>query len=201
MYITQKDIEVSQGETTNIFFRYIDSFGNGIDLEEFTAMLAFKRFPTSEKLILLVTHEMVVHGGEFGEFTTSGFAGVGNSQVNVDSDISSLTGGILFQIDKQSMAYVPVGRNFYEVSIINGQNVQKIFEGRVDVRPDYVRIEGLSVSPLPVGGTNYTVGSEPPTLAQEGDRWWNTEISAEFVYLPIAEGGGFIWVQTSGGMG
>lgn len=202
MTIKQKDIEVSQGETTTLFFKNVDSYGNGIDLTGQKAILAIKRYPTSSKLMLLITDTSVINGGQQGEFTSSGYGGTGGSYVNQDSLGSSLTGGIRFSVDKQSMTYVPHGRHFYEVSLRNGAIVDRLFEGRIDVRAQYVNINetgiGITAS-LPNLGTTYYVGSTAPTGAElnEGDRWWNTEISAEFVYLPVVAGGSYTWVQVS----
>jgi len=201
MIINQKDIEVSQGETTTLFFKNIDSYGNGIDLTGQKAILAIKRYPTSGKLMLLVTDTTVVNGGQYGEFTSSGYAGTGGSYINQSATGSSLTGGIRFSIDKQSMTYVPHGRHFYEVSLRKGDTVDRLFEGRIDVRAQFVDISsgGIGVTAAPPSfATNYYVGSVAPTgQLNEGDRWWNTEISAEFVYLPVGTGGSYAWVQIS----
>jgi len=203
MTISQKDIEVSQGETTALFFKQIDSYGNGIDLTGNKAIFAIKRYPTSNKLMLLVTDTAVINGGELGEFTSSGYAGSGNTVVNEDTDGNSLTGGVSVFVDKDSMSRIPEGRHFYELSLINGNLVDRIFEGRVDVRSQYVGISdsgvGVTAAP-PSSSQDYYIGSSAPSGAgvSEGDRWWNTEISAEFVYLPVGGSGNYAWVQISG---
>jgi len=203
MTISQKDIEVSQGETTALFFKQIDSYGNGIDLTGNKAIFAIKRYPTSNKLMLLVTDVSVIHGGYIGEFGNVGYGGNGGSVVNEDLDGNSLTGGIVFSIDKDSMTRVPSGRHFYEVSLLNGGNVDRVFEGRVDVRPQYLAISDAGIG-ITAGSDlslfNYYFGSTAPDSAEvsEGDRWWNTEISAEFVYLPVGGPGNYSWVQISG---
>lgn len=203
MTIKQKDIEVSQGETTALFFKEIDSYGNGLDLTGDKAIFAIKRYPTSNKLMLLVTDTAVIHGGDFGEFTTVGYVGSGNTVVNQDTLGNSLTGGISIFVDKNSMSRVPSGRHFYELSLLNGGIVDRIFEGRVDVRAQYVSISdsgvGITSSP-PTTTQEYYVSSTAPVGASvtEGDRWWNTEISAEFVYLPVGGPGNYAWLQVSG---
>jgi len=203
MTIAQKDIEVSQGETTALFFKQIDSYGNGIDLTGQKAIFAIKRYPTSNKFMLLVTDTYVYNGGELGEFTTVGYLGSGNTVVNQDTNGNSLTGGISIFIDKDSMSRVPSGRHFYELSLLDGDSVDKAFEGRVDVRAQFLVISdgGIGItSASPSGQQGYYVGTEPPTGfgVTEGDRWWNTEISAEFVYLPVGGPGNYAWVQISG---
>ena len=203
MTIAQKDIEVSQGETTALFFKQIDSYGNGIDLTGQKAIFAIKRYPTSNKLMLLVTDTAVINGGDLGEFTTIGYVGSGNTIVNEDTDGNSLTGGISVFVDKDSMSRVPSGRHFYELSLISGNLVDRIFEGRVDVRAQFVAISdggvGITSAP-PSNQQNYYVSNTAPSGAgvSEGDRWWNTEISAEFVYLPVGGPGNYAWVQISG---
>jgi hypothetical protein len=203
MTIAQKDIEVSQGETTALFFKQIDSYGNGIDLTGQKAIFAIKRYPTRNKLMLLVTDTAVINGGELGEFTTSGYAGSGNTVVNQDTNAASVTGGISIFVDKDSMSRIPSGRHFYELSLINGSFVDRVFEGRVDVRAQFVAISNSGVgvtSAPPTNEQNYYIGTEAPIGASvgEGDRWWNTEISAEFVYLPVGGPGNYAWVQISG---
>jgi hypothetical protein len=203
MTIAQKDIEVSQGETTALFFKQIDSYGNGIDLTGKKAIFAIKRYPTSNKMMLLVTDTAVINGGDLGEFTTAGYAGSGDTIVNQDTNGNSLTGGVSVFVDKDSMSRVPSGRHFYELSLINGNLVDRIFEGRVDVRAQFVAISdggvGITSAP-PSSQQNYYVSSTAPSGAgvSEGDRWWNTEISAEFVYLPIGGPGNYAWLQVSG---
>ena len=203
MTIKQKDIEVSQGETTALFFKEIDSYGNGLDLTGDKAIFAIKRYPTSNKLMLLVTDTAVINGGEMGEFTTAGYAGIGITQVNEDTSGNSLTGGISVFVDKDSMSRIPSGRHFYELSLLTGNLVDRVFEGRVDVRAQYLGISdtrtGITAAP-PSNQQNYYVSSTAPSGAgvSEGDRWWNTEISAEFVYLPIGGPGNYAWVQISG---
>jgi hypothetical protein len=203
MTIAQKDIEVSQGETTALFFKQIDSYGNGIDLTGKKAIFAIKRYPTSNKMMLLVTDTTVINGGDLGEFTTIGYVGSGNTIVNEDINGNSLTGGVSVFVDKDSMSRVPSGRHFYELSLINGNLVDRIFEGRVDVRAQFVAISdggvGITSAP-PSSQQNYYVSSTAPSGAgvSEGDRWWNTEISAEFVYLPIGGPGNYAWLQVSG---
>lgn len=203
MTIKQKDIEVSQGETTALFFKEIDSYGNGLDLTGDKAIFAIKRYPTSNKLMLLVTDTSVVHGGSFGEFTTIGYIGSGNTVVNQDTLGNSLTGGISIFVDKNSMSRVPSGRHFYELSLLNGGIVDRIFEGRVDVRAQYVSISDSGVSITgsdPITTPEYYFSATAPSGADvsEGDRWWNTEISAEFVYIPVGGPGNYAWVQVSG---
>ena len=119
MTIARKDIEVSQGETTALFFKYVDSYGNGIDLTGNKAILAIKRYPTSNKLMLLVTDTSVVHGGDSGEFINAGFAGTGNSVVNQDTDGNTVTGGMSFFVDSDSMSFIPSGRQFYQISLVD----------------------------------------------------------------------------------
>lgn len=203
MTIAQKDIEVSQGETTALFFKQIDSYGNGIDLTGQKAIFAIKRYPTSNKLMLLVTDTSVIHGGYLGEFTTIGYVGSGNTVVNEDTNGNSLTGGISIFVDKDSMSRVPYGKYFYELSLRNGGLVDRVFEGRVDVRAQFVSISdsGIGVtSSTPINTQEYYFSSTAPSGADvtEGDRWWNTEISAEFVYLPVGGPGNYAWVQVSG---
>ena len=133
MTIARKDIEVSQGETTALFFKYVDSYGNGIDLTGNKAILAIKRYPTSNKLMLLVTDTSVVHGGDSGEFINAGFAGTGNSVVNQDTDGNTVTGGMSFFVDSDSMSFIPSGRQFYQISLVDengGIVVDRVFEGR-----------------------------------------------------------------------
>jgi len=203
MTIAQKDIEVSQGETTALFFKQIDSYGNGIDLTGKKAIFAIKRYPTSNKMMLLVTDTAVINGGDLGEFTTAGYAGSGDTIVNQDTNGNSLTGGVSVFVDKDSMSRIPSGRHFYELSLISGNLVDRIFEGRVDVRAQFVAISdggvGITSAP-PSSQQNYYVSSTAPSGAgvSEGDRWWNTEISAEFVYLPIGGPGNYAWLQVSG---
>lgn len=203
MTIKQKDIEVSQGETTSLFFKEIDSYGNGLDLTGDKAIFAIKRYPTSNKLMLLVTDTSVIHGGSLGEFTTIGYVGSGNTVVNQDTLGNSLTGGVSVFVDKNSMSRIPSGRHFYELSLLNGGIVDRIFEGRVDVRAQYVSISDSGVSITgsdPISTLEYYFSSTAPSGADvtEGDRWWNTEISAEFVYLPVGGPGNYAWVQVSG---
>ena len=203
-----KDIELSQGEDTEIFFKYIDSYGNGIDLTGNNAVLAIKRYPASPKMMLLVTNTSVIHGGDFGEFTTEGYLGSGHSEVNVDLNDNSLTGGIVFNVNKTSMSYLPSGRHFYEVSTFtrgaSGEisTVKRLIEGGVDIRQQFFSIPGLSIQAtlLEEPTLSYYFGPTAPTgELTVGDRWWNTDLGAEFVYVPIEEGGEASWVQAAGG--
>ena len=132
----EKNIELVRGDSTPLFFRCVDNYGNGIDLDSNNASLVIKRYPSSTKLFFFMDNSTCFHGGTFGEFVYSPTAdsnGIGISEINQDIYGNTLTGGIVFPIYGGDSDYIPKGIHFYEVSLKNSQERKIVFEGRIDV--------------------------------------------------------------------
>jgi hypothetical protein len=130
----QKNIEIVQDETTNLFFKHTDNYGNGIDLTDKKALLIARRYPSNPNTILDVNEQRTIAGDSNGTHTEISSASGGTfSFVNTNLDGTNLTGGIKFYIPAEATSVVPFGRYFYEVSISGSSEKIKIFEGRMDV--------------------------------------------------------------------
>lgn len=142
----QKDIEISQGETTNLFFKHIDNYGIGIDLTGKKILLLGKRYPSSPNTILNISEEKIVAGDSNGSYLEMTSASGGTfTFININPEGGSMTGGIKFYIPEELTSAIPSGRYFYDISISGGNQQTKIFEGRMDILTKFYDIP-LSVN-------------------------------------------------------
>tara|TARA_S200002703_G_scaffold152738_1_gene153482 strand:+ start:758 stop:1216 length:459 start_codon:yes stop_codon:yes gene_type:complete len=146
------NINAEQGVTFKLHLSYKDSNDSFVNLEEYTARMQVRRSPEDSDLLLFITGSTMIDstgavhngsltgGGITGEFTTGGVAGTGDIKLNSSSaGITGSTGGILVSMDAVSMSNCPKGNHFYDLEIINGENVTRLIEGRFTVDREITR--------------------------------------------------------------
>lgn len=113
-----------------------------------------RRSPTDPDLLLWITGSTVdpsngnaystavTGGGSTGEFTgtTGGVTGSGYIKIGVSSaGATGFTGGILINVEADTMANVPSGKHFYDLEIVSGSVVHKLIKGRFEVQQEITR--------------------------------------------------------------
>jgi hypothetical protein len=147
------DIITEQGASFLLYLKYQQSDETGITLDAYTSSMQVRRSIEDTDLVLHITgttmsmttgtvhNGSVTGGGGTGEFVAgSGVAGTG--QIKLDSSVggaTGTTGGILVEIDADTMANVPRGKHFYDLEIRSGNTVNKIVRGRFEVIPEVTR--------------------------------------------------------------
>lgn len=130
-----KDIEMTKGMDSYLFFKHIDSFGNGIDVLSKKAKFTLKRYPIGTRFLMTVEENEVVLGENSLEFTGSTY-----SFMNQDEGGNSLTGGIVFLIPSETTETLPQGIWHYNVQITGNGESPTTHEGRAEVLANYYSI-------------------------------------------------------------
>jgi len=149
----QYDIVTDQGSNFTIHLAYQDDNGVGLTLDSWDARMQVRRSATDQQLILWITGSTVDNdtgdawstavtgGGSTGEFgITGGVTGDGYLKIGVSSSgATGFTGGILINVQADTMANVPHGKHWYDLEIYNGTTVHKLIRGRFEVEPEITR--------------------------------------------------------------
>lgn len=130
-----KDIEITKGMDTHLFFKHIDSFGNGIDVSSKKTKFTLKRYPIGNRFLMTVENDKIVLGENPLEFTGSTY-----SSVNQDEEGNSLTGGMVFFIPSEATETLPQGIWHYAVQITGNGESLTTHEGRAEVLANYYSI-------------------------------------------------------------
>ena len=148
------DIITDQGSSFTLHLAYQDDNGNAQSLSSYTSRMQVRRSPTDPQMLLWVTGSTVdpltgdayatavTGGGSTGEFSgpTGGVTGSGYIKMEVSSSgATGSTGGILINVDADTMANVPYGKHFYDFEIVSGNTVHKLIKGRFEVKPEITR--------------------------------------------------------------
>jgi hypothetical protein len=144
------DIQVDQGSTFVFHITYQNSTGVAIDLASYTAAMQVRRSVIDTDLILDISSTSgVTGGGTTGEFISgvSGPSGGGSASLTTSgitlngttAGLSSNTGGIYFEIDADTMKYVPSGKHVYDIELTTSGTVHKILSGRFEVEGEVTR--------------------------------------------------------------
>jgi len=148
------DIVTDQGSSFTLHLAYQDDNGNAQPLSSYTSRMQVRRSPTDPQLLLWITGSTVdptngnaystavTGGGSTGEFAgpTGGVTGSGYLKVGVSSSgATGFTGGILINVDADTMEDVPHGKHWYDLEIVSGTTVHKLIKGRFEVEPEITR--------------------------------------------------------------
>ena len=92
-------------------------------------------------MALFVTGSGVTNGGLTGEFSgTGGVGGTGGITLNAaSSGAAGITGGVYIEFDAASSAFLPTGRMFYDIELVNGEEVTRLVEGRFEATANVTR--------------------------------------------------------------
>jgi hypothetical protein len=147
------DIITEQGGDFLLHLTYQNADGDGLTLDAYDAAMQVRRSATDDDLLLWITGTTagvttgvpprggVTGGGSTGEFgSTGGVSGTGKISMNVDSSgATGTTGGILVEVDADTMANVPSGRHVYDLEIFTGTSTIKLLKGRFEVEAEITR--------------------------------------------------------------
>ena len=130
-----------KGTTFKLHAIYKSSTGGAIDLAGQSARMQVRRSPDDTQLVLNITGSGVTNGGSTGEFSVgAGVGGTGGITLNgSNSGAAGTTGGIYIEFDAVSSSNVPTGRLFYDLELVNGEEVTRIIEGRFEARANITR--------------------------------------------------------------
>jgi hypothetical protein len=136
------DITTEQGTTFKLHLRYKDSNSNNVDLANFDSRLQVRRSAEDDQLILWVFEGGVTGPGSTGEFVANGgVAGTGGITMNMSaSGATGFTGGILIEVDADTMSNVPAGNHFYDLELVGSTGtVTRLIQGRFSVDREITR--------------------------------------------------------------
>jgi hypothetical protein len=142
------DIQAEQGVTFRLHLFYKDTNDQPVDMSSYSGRLHVRRSPDDEQLVLVVDQNGVTGGGVTGEFVVSGntsdFQGIsGSGGIFFNYSMTGgtgLTGGILIDVDSNSMSNVPKGNHVYDFEVVAGdQTVVRLISGRFVVDREITR--------------------------------------------------------------
>ena len=130
-----------KGTTFKFHALYKSATGGAIDLDGQTARMQVRRSPDDTQLVLNITGSGVTNGGATGEFSAgAGVGGTGGITLNgSNSGAAGTTGGIYIEFDAVSSSNVPTGRLFYDLELVDGEEVTRIIEGRFEARANITK--------------------------------------------------------------
>ena len=144
-----------KGTTFKFYALYKDSTGDAIDLASQTARMQVRRSPNDTEVALFITGTTmnnaggtvfagsVTHGGATGVFTiggTNGTTGTGDIKLNAGvTGATGTTGGIFVEFDAVSSSFLPTGKMFYDIELVEGEEVTRLVEGRFEVTANVTR--------------------------------------------------------------
>ena len=130
-----------KGTSFTFYAMYKDATGDAIDLAGQSARMQVRRSPNDTEMVLFVTGSGVTNGGSTGEFSgTGGVGGTGGITLNAaSSGAAGVTGGVYIEFDAASSAFLPTGRMFYDIELVNGEEVTRLVEGRFEATANVTR--------------------------------------------------------------
>ena len=130
-----------KGTTFKFYALYKDSAGDAIDLAGQSARMQVRRSPDDTSLALFITGSGVTNGGSTGEFVVgAGVAGSGGITLNGTTvGAAGVTGGIYVEFDATSSAFLPTGRMFYDLELVNGTEVTRLIQGSFEATQNITR--------------------------------------------------------------
>ena len=130
-----------KGTTFKFHALYKSATGGAIDLDGQTARMQVRRSPDDTQLVLNITGSGVTNGGSTGEVSAgAGGGGTGGITLNgSNSGAAGTTGGIYIEFDAVSSSNVPTGRLFYDLELVDGEEVTRIIEGRFEARANITK--------------------------------------------------------------
>tara|TARA_Y100000114_G_C11694088_1_gene295082 strand:- start:518 stop:940 length:423 start_codon:yes stop_codon:yes gene_type:complete len=135
------NITHDKGTTFKLYALYKDSDGDVIDLAGQSARMQVRRSPDDTQLVLNITPSGVTNGGSTGEFVSgAGVAGTGGITLNGSATGGAgVTGGVYVEFDAASSAFLPTGRMFYDLELVNGEEVTRLIQGRFETTANITR--------------------------------------------------------------
>ncbi len=136
MPASKYDIYAEQGSTLKVHLQLKTRAGLPIDLSGFTGEMQVRRSVSDEQILLKITDNSVIGGGQSGEFTPgNGITGSGGILWGIGvTGASGATGCLLIKVDSTTMSFVPEGKHFYDLKITNTiGEVQRLLEGMFEV--------------------------------------------------------------------
>mgnify|MGYP003114699440 FL=1 len=135
------NISHDKGTSFKFYALYKDSAGSAVNLSGYSARMQIRRSPDDPKMTLFVTGSGVTNGGTTGEFSgTGGVSGTGGITLNASSSGAAGTnGGVYIEFNAVSSANLPTGRMFYDLELVNGEDITRLVEGRFEARANITR--------------------------------------------------------------
>ena len=142
------DINAEQGVTFRLHLLYKDMNDTPVDLQNYVGRLHVRKSPDDDQVVLIVDERGVTGGGLTGEFLASGssadFTGVaGSGGVSFNTSLTGapgVIGGILIDVDSNTMSNVPKGNHSYDFELVAGDStVQRLISGRFAVDREITR--------------------------------------------------------------
>lgn len=129
-----------KGTTFKFYALYKNSDGSVVDLSSQSARMQVRRSPDDTKLVLNITGSGVT-GGSTGEFVLgTGVSGTGGITLNGSTvGAEGTTGGIYVEFDAETSANLPTGRMFYDLELVNGEEVTRLIQGRFEATENITR--------------------------------------------------------------
>lgn len=141
------NILAEQGANFSLHLQYSDAADLPIDMDQYTARMQVRKSAEKPNPLLFLTNLGLTGGGtaSSGEFVvggTGGVSGVGGLSLNTSkTGGSNHVGGILVEIDSETMSNCPHGNHFYDIEIINIETgaVTRLIQGRFTVDREVTR--------------------------------------------------------------
>ena len=136
----QYTITHDKGTTFKFYALYKHSNGDVVDLASQSARMQVRRSPDDTKLVLNISGSGVT-GGSTGEFVLgTGVGGTGGITLNGSTvGVAGTTGGIYVEFDAETSSNLPTGRMFYDLELVNGEEVTRLIQGRFEAKENITR--------------------------------------------------------------
>ena len=136
----QYTITHDKGTTFKFYALYKHSNGDVVDLASQSARMQVRRSPDDTKLVLNISGSGVT-GGSTGEFVFgTGVGGTGGITLNGSPvGAAGTTGGIYVEFDAETSSNLPTGRMFYDLELVNGEEVTRLIQGRFEAKENITR--------------------------------------------------------------
>lgn len=141
------NILAEQGANFSLHLQYSDAADLPIDMNQYNARMQVRKSAEKTNPLLFLTEFGLTGGGtaSSGEFVvggSGGVSGVGGISLNTSkTGGSDHFGGILIEIDSETMSNCPYGNHFYDIEInhIETGSVSRILKGRFTVDREVTR--------------------------------------------------------------
>jgi len=145
------NIRAEQGSNFSLHIRYSDDLGQYVDMSDFSPRMQVRRSPNKDNVLLFITEQGVTGGGtaSSGEFEvgSGGVSGVSGFGISKNVSVQGLTGqanslgGLMIDIDPQTMSNCPYGNHFYDLELESNLNgsVTRLLQGRFSVDREITR--------------------------------------------------------------
>lgn len=141
------NILAEQGANFSLHLQYSDAADLPIDMNQYDARMQVRKSPEKVNPLLFLTNSGLTGGGtaSSGEFvvgSSGGVSGVGGLSLNTSkTGGSNHIGGILIEIDSETMSNCPYGNHFYDMEISNIATgaVTRLIQGRFTVDREITR--------------------------------------------------------------